>query len=79
MASVSPKVEMEVLKLKPVHPVQRIQKARHGMPFNPGSCQGQERSDLPAQPKVSKKSQKSDSEKTEENTSLKEQNKQNKE
>ena len=46
------------------------------MPFNPGSCLGQKRCDLPVQPKVSKNSQKSDSEKTEENTSVKKQNKQ---
>ena len=38
LPSVSPKVEMEVLKLKLVIPVERIQKARRGLPFNPGSC-----------------------------------------
>ena len=75
---VSPQVEMEVLKLKPVHPLQRILKARHGMSFNPGSRPGQKRSDLPAQPKVSKNLQKSDSKKTEENTCVNKQNKQNK-
>ena len=37
LPSVSPKVEIELLKLKPVIPVERIQKARHGLPFNPGS------------------------------------------
>ena len=62
---------MEVLKLKPVHPVQRIQKARGGMPFNPCSRSGQNRSDLLGQPKVGKNSQKSDSEKTQEKTSVK--------
>ena len=33
LPSVSPKVEMEVLKLKPLIPVERIQKARCGLPL----------------------------------------------
>ena len=54
--SVSPKVEMEVIKLKPVLPVARIQKARQGLPFHQSSQPGQKRSDVC----VDKKSEKSD-------------------
>ena len=50
--SVSPRVEMKVLTLKPVIPVERIQKARLGLPFNPGSCPDTKRSDLGGKPKV---------------------------
>ena len=54
--SVSPKVKMGVMKLKPVLPVARIQKARRGLPFHL-SCQlGQKRSDVC----VDKKSERSD-------------------
>ena len=59
--SVSPKVAIELLKLKPVIPVERIQKARCGLPFNPGSCPGTKRSDLGGKPKVSDNLQNSDS------------------
>ena len=61
LPSVSPKVEMEVLKLKPVIPVERIQKARCGLPFNPASCPGTKRSDLGGKPKVNDNPQNSDS------------------
>ena len=59
--SVSPKVEMEVLTLKPVIPVERIQKARCGLPINPGSCPGTKRSDLGGKLKVGDNPQISDS------------------
>ena len=52
---------MEVLKLKPVISVERIQKARCGMPFNPGSHPGTKRSDLGGKLKVSDNPQISDS------------------
>ena len=55
-ASVSPKVKMEVIKLKPVVPVARIQKARRGLPFHPSCRPGQKRSDVC----VDKKSESSD-------------------
>ena len=61
LPSVSPKVEMEVLMLKPVIPVERIQKARHGLPFNPSSCPGTKRSDLGGKLKVGDSPQISDS------------------
>ena len=59
--SSSPKVEIKVLKLKPVIPVERIQKARHILPFNPGSCPGTKRSDLGGKLKVGDNPQNSDS------------------
>ena len=61
LPSVSPKVEMEVLTLKPVIPVERIQKARCGLPFNAGSCPGTKRSDLGGKLKVGDNPQISDS------------------
>ena len=61
LPSVSPKVEIEVLKLKPVIPVERIQKARHSLPFNPGSHPGTKRSNLGGKPKVGDNPQISDS------------------
>ena len=61
LPSVSPKVEKEVLTLKPVIPVERIQKARRGLPFNPGSHPGTKRSDLGGKPKVGDNPQISDS------------------
>ena len=75
LPSVSPKVEIELLKLKPVIPVERIQKARCGLPFNPGSHPGTKRSDLGGKPKVGDNPQNSDSKvvhkKVEENKSKK--------
>ena len=75
LPSVSPKVEIELLKLKPVIPVERIQKARHGLPFNPGSCPSTKKSDLGGKPKVGDNPQNSDSKvvrkKVEENKSKK--------
>ena len=61
LPSVSPKVEMKELMLKPVIPVERIQKERHGLPFNPGSHPGTKRSDLGGKPKVGDNPQISDS------------------
>ena len=61
LPSVSPKVEIELLKLKPVIPVERIQKARCGLPFNPGSHPGTKRSDLGGKLKVGNNPQNSDS------------------
>ena len=46
LPSVSPKVEIKLLKLKPVILVERIQKARHGLPFNPGSHPSTKRSEV---------------------------------
>ena len=59
--SVSSKVEIELLKLKPVIPVERIQKARRGLPCNPGSHPSTKRSDLGGKPKVGDNPQNSDS------------------
>ena len=70
LPSVSPQVKMEVLKLKPLHHVQRIQKARCGLPFNPGSCPGQKRGNLQMQCKVSEKPEKLDSKKSKDNKSV---------
>ena len=58
--SVSPKVEIKLLKLKPVIPVERIQKARCCLPFNPGSHPSTKRSDLGGKPKVGDNPQNSD-------------------
>ena len=75
LPSVSPKVEIELLKLKPVIPVDRIQKARCGLPFNPGSCSGTKTSDLGGKLKIGDNPQNSDSKvvhkKVEENKSKK--------
>ena len=54
--SISPKVKKEVIKLKPVLPFARIQKARRGLPFHPSCQPGQKRSDVC----VDKKSESSD-------------------
>ena len=75
LPSVSPKVEIKLLKLKAVIPVERIQKAKCGLPFNPGSCPGTKRSDLGGKPKVGDNPQNLDSKivhkKVEENKSKK--------
>ena len=66
---------MNCLILKPVIPVERIQKAGHGLPFNPGSRPSKKRSDLGGKPKVGDNPQNSDSKvvrkKVEENKSKK--------
>ena len=52
-ASVTPQVEMEVLKLKPTS-APKIQKARYGKPFTPRNHPGQKRNDLPAHQRLVK-------------------------